>query len=50
MSSADLSREMQAMSSEAAPDEVAGLQPHVEAEWEQGGTALGPLGGLVGER
>ena len=23
------------MSSEAAPDEVAGLQPHVEAEWEQ---------------
>jgi hypothetical protein len=50
MSSADLSREMQAMSSEAAPDEVAGLQPHAEAEWEQGGTAWGPLGGRVNER
>ena len=50
MSSADLSREMQAMSSEAAPDEVVGLWPHAEAEWEQGGKALGPLGGRVDER
>ena len=33
MSSVDLSREIQAMSSEAAPGEVAGLQPHAEAEW-----------------
>jgi hypothetical protein len=44
----DLSRLMQAMSSEAAPYEVAGLQPHAEAEWEQG--FLGPLGGRVDER
>ena len=29
------------MSSEAAPDDVAGLQPHAEAQWEQGGKALG---------
>ena len=50
MSSADLSREIQAKGSEAAPDEVAGLQPHAEAEWEQGGKALGPLGGRVDER
>ena len=38
MSSADLSREIQAMSSEAAPDEEAELQP--QAEWERGGTAF----------
>ena len=50
MSPADLSREIQAMSSEAAPDEVARLQPRAEAEWERGGTALGPLGGRVDER
>ena len=41
MSSADLSREIQAMSSEAAPDEVARLQPQAEAEWDQGGKGLG---------
>jgi hypothetical protein len=49
MSSADLGREIQALSSEAAPDEVAGLQPHAEVEWDQGGKALGPLGGRVNE-
>jgi hypothetical protein len=37
MSFADLRREIQAMSSEATPDEVAGLQPQAEAEWDQGG-------------
>jgi hypothetical protein len=47
---ADLCREIQAMSSEAAPDEVARLQPQAEAEWERGGDALGPLGGGVDER
>ena len=41
MSSADLSREIQAMSSEAAPDEVDRLQPQAEAEWDQGGKGLG---------
>ena len=40
MSSADLSREIQAMSSEAGPDEVARLQPQAEAKWDQGGKAL----------
>ena len=50
MSSADLSREVPAMSSEAGPDEVARLQPQAKAEWDQGGTALGPLGGRVDER
>jgi hypothetical protein len=38
------------MSSEAALDEVAGLQLQAEAEWERGGEALGPLGGRVDER
>jgi hypothetical protein len=38
------------MSSDAATDEVAGLPPHAAAEWEQGGQALGPLGGRVDER
>jgi hypothetical protein len=41
---------IQAMRSEAALDEVAGWQPHAEAEWERGGEALGPLGGRVDER
>jgi hypothetical protein len=50
MSSVDLSHEIQAMSSEAAPDEEARLQPQAEVEWDQGGKALGPLGGRVDER
>jgi hypothetical protein len=29
---------------------VARLQPQAEAEWDQGGKALGPLGGRVDER
>jgi hypothetical protein len=40
---------IQAMSSEAAFDEVAGLQPQAKAEWERGGEVLGLLGGRVGE-
>jgi hypothetical protein len=50
ISFADLCREIQAMSSKAALDEVAGLQPQAEAEWERGGEALRPLGGWVDER
>jgi hypothetical protein len=50
MSFADLSREIQAMSSEVTPDEVAGLQPQAEVEWDRSGKALGPLGGRVDER
>jgi hypothetical protein len=50
ISFADLSREILAMSSAAALDEVARLQPQAEAEWEWGGEALGPLGGRVDER
>lgn len=50
ISFADLSREIQAMSSQAVLDEVAGLQPQAGAEWEQGGEALGPHGGRVDER
>jgi hypothetical protein len=50
ISFADLCREIQAMSSEAALDEVARLQPQAKAEWEQSGAALGPLGGRVDER
>jgi hypothetical protein len=38
---ADLCREIQAMSSEAALDEVAGLQPQAEAERERGRIGLG---------
>ena len=41
MSSADLSREIQAMSSEAGPDEVARLQPQAEAKWDQAGRLWG---------
>jgi hypothetical protein len=50
ISFADLCREIQAMSSEAALDEVTRLQPQAEAEWERGGKAMGPLGGRVDER
>ena len=50
ISLADLCREIQAMSSAAALDEVAGLQPQAEAEWERGRRDLGPLGGQVDER
>jgi hypothetical protein len=50
ISFADLCRGIQAMSSEAALGEVAGLQPQAEAGWERGGAALGPLGGRVDER
>ena len=50
ISFADLCREIQAMSSEAALDEVAGLQPQAERSGSGGGEALGPLGGRVDER
>jgi hypothetical protein len=50
ISFAGLSREIQVTSSQAALDEVAGLQPQAGAECEQGGEALGPLGGRVDER
>ncbi len=50
ISFADLCREIQAMSSQAALDEVARLQPQPEAQWERGGEAWGPLGGRVDER
>jgi hypothetical protein len=50
ISFADLCREIQAMSSEAVPDEVAGPQPQAEAEWERSGEASGLLGGRVDER
>jgi hypothetical protein len=45
ISFAHLCLEIQAMGSEASLDDVAGLQPRAEAEWERGGKALGPLGG-----
>jgi hypothetical protein len=48
ISFADLCREIQAMSSTAALDEVAGPQPQAKAE--RGGKALGPLRGWVDER
>jgi hypothetical protein len=41
---ADLCREIQAMSSEAALDEVAGLQPQAEVEWERRRRGLGTAG------
>jgi hypothetical protein len=50
ISFADLCREIQAMSSAAALDEVAELQPQAEAEGERGGEALEPLRGWVDER
>jgi hypothetical protein len=49
ISLADLSREIQAMSSAAALDEVARLQPPTEAERERGEEALGPLEGRIDE-
>jgi hypothetical protein len=41
ISFADLSREIQAISNDPALDEVAGLQPQVEAEWERRWRGLG---------
>jgi hypothetical protein len=49
ISFADLCREILAMSSEAALDEVVRLQ-QAKAECGGGGKALGPLGGRVDER
>jgi len=40
ISFADLCREIQAMSTEAALDKAAGLQPQAEAEWERGRKGL----------
>jgi hypothetical protein len=40
---------LEAMSSEAALDEVARLQPPTEAERERGEEALGPLEGRIDE-
>jgi hypothetical protein len=50
ISSADLCREIQARSSEAALDEVAGCSRRPRRSGSGGGEALGPLGGRVDER